>query len=119
MQEHAETVKGMAKSARSGPEAPAAAAPRQGSEAKAEPVTTWESRAIGPPLPRPAGGLRDPPEAATDDTTCVPESDDTTSVPESDDTVRIVEEPATAAASRGEAGLEGDRSLRELFWGED
>ena len=40
VQEHAETVKGMAKSARSGPEAPAAAAPRQGSEAKAEPVTT-------------------------------------------------------------------------------
>jgi hypothetical protein len=39
-------------------------------------------------------------------------------VPESDDTVRI-EEPATAGATRGDAEPEGDRSLRELFWGED
>lgn len=110
VQEHAETVKGMAKSTRSGPEAPAAAAPRQEPEAKAEPVTTGSTsgRSTGPQTVPPAGSAS--PEATTDDTTRVPESDDT---------VRIVEEPATAAASRGEADSEGDRSLRELFWGED
>lgn len=111
VQEHAETVKGMAKSARSGPEAPAAAAPRQGPETKAEPVTTESAsdRSSGPRTVSPAGSGSS--EATTDDTTRVPESDDT---------VRIVEEePATAAASRSEADSEGDRSLRELFWGED
>lgn len=110
VQEHAETVKGMAKSTRSGPEAPAAAAPRQEPEAKAEPVTTGSTsgRSTGPQTVPPAGSASS--EATTDDTTRVPESDDT---------VRIVEEPATAAASRGEADSEGDRSLRELFWGED
>lgn len=110
VQEHAETVKGMAKSARSGPEAPAAASPRQEPEAKAEPVLTQSAsgRSTGPQTAPPAGSGSS--EATTDDTTRVPESDDT---------VRIVEEPATAAASSGEADSEGDRSLRELFWGED
>jgi hypothetical protein len=38
-------------------------------------------------------------------------------VPDSEATVRI-DEPAPAAA-RSDGDAEGDRSLRELFWGED
>ncbi|MEX1264882.1 MAG: DivIVA domain-containing protein [Actinomycetota bacterium] len=41
-----------------------------------------------------------------------------TRVPESETTVHV-QEPAPATASRGDGDTEGDRSLRELFWGED
>jgi hypothetical protein len=41
-----------------------------------------------------------------------------TRVPESETTVRI-QEPAPTVTSRGDGDTEGDRSLRELFWGED
>jgi len=41
-----------------------------------------------------------------------------TRVPDSEPTVRI-DEPAPAGASRRDTEPEGDRSLRELFWGED
>ena len=59
VQEHAETVKGMAKSARSARGA-GRGCPRQGSEAKAEPVTTAVG-AIGPPRPDRPPEPRDPP----------------------------------------------------------
>jgi hypothetical protein len=39
-------------------------------------------------------------------------------LPEGEDTVRI-EEPATAGATRSDGDPESDRSLRDLFWGED
>ena len=119
VQEHAETVKGMAKSARSGPEAPAADASGPGSSRTAEqaqsgstgtsPVAAAAAASTSPPAPStPAAPSPGAPEATAEPTR----------VPESDDTVRI-EEPATAGATRGDAEPEGDRSLRELFWGED
>ncbi|MGZ8582034.1 MAG: DivIVA domain-containing protein [Actinomycetota bacterium] len=118
VQEHAETVKGMAKSSRSAPQEPAGAAtpgpvavPKaaQAEQAKAAPAAhVTESNG---PADAPA-----PSETANAGSS--EGSTEPTRVPESDDTVRL-EEPATAGASRGDAEPEGDRSLRELFWGED
>ena len=118
VQEHAETVKSMAKSARSGPEAPAAAASGPGSSRTTEQVQSGSTGAVpaaaaAPSTPPPAPSTPPAPSPEASEATAEP-----TRVPESDDTVRI-EEPATAGATRGDAEPEGDRSLRELFWGED
>jgi DivIVA domain-containing protein len=120
VQEHAETVKSMAKSARSGPEAPAAAASGPGSSLTAERARSGSTGAV----PAAAAAASTPPPAPSTPPAPSPEASEAeaeaepTRVPESDDTVRI-EEPATAGATRGDAEPEGDRSLRELFWGED
>jgi hypothetical protein len=50
------------------------------------------------------------------------EAEEPTQVPEADAAVQI-NEPEPAGVARGDAddegGAEGDRSLRDLFWGED
>jgi len=118
VQEHAETVKAMAKSARSGSEAPAAAASGPGSSSTTEQAPSGSTGTA----PAAAATASSPPPASPTPPPASPEASEAkaepTRVPESDDTVRI-EEPATAGATRGEAEPEGDRSLRELFWGED
>ena len=118
VQEHAETVKGMAKSARSGPEAPPAAASGPGSSRTAEQAQSGSTGAA--PVAAAAASTSPPaPSTPAAPSPVAPEATaEPTRVPESDDTVRI-EEPATAGATRGDAEPEGDRSLRELFWGED
>jgi DivIVA domain-containing protein len=109
VQEHAETVKDMARSSR-GPQAsvtggesapaPASAtsAPSTAPGAEAPPAAA-RSRSASEGAPQPAP---EPPPSRTSG---------------EQDTVRI-EEPATAGA-RADGDAEGDRSLRDLFWGED
>lgn len=106
VQEHAEAVKGMAKPARSAPKEPVRA-----TDAKAAPAVT-------PSPPERDASERKETEAAPRTVEAVDDDAGPTRLPESDDTVRI-EEPAAARSSRGDAEPEGDRSLRELFWGED
>jgi DivIVA domain-containing protein len=142
VQEHAEAVKGMAKSTR-----PASgrrsAKPALTSEAVAAETTSGEATAgISP-----AAGSADAetidarssaaPESARPESVRVAEpssesedvepsqhgsspspQDEPTTVPEPEPTVRL-EEPATAGATRSDGDPEADRSLRELFWGED
>ena len=132
VQEHAETVKGMAKSTRAAarptPSEPAASA----EPAAADPGAADGSATAADPAPREpastptaataAGAATAAAEAA--DVPDAPErafqpvaEPEPTRVPESEATVRI-DDPAPASA-RSEGDAEGDRSLRELFWGED
>ena len=117
VQGHAESVKGMAKASRASrssatPAAPAAPAPRPTPVAppKAVPEVASAGPATQPmeavrPSPRPK-----PPESA-------PEAEALTSI--------RVDEPATASVGAGDADEDGvqsdggDRTLRELFWGEE
>jgi DivIVA domain-containing protein len=100
VQGHAESVKGMSKAVRK----PAASS---------QPVT--------PPVPE------TPKDEAAPQATAVhepvePATEAPTKVPESDAAVRVAEpEPAAVARSDGDdaGGVDGDRSLRDLFWGED
>jgi DivIVA domain-containing protein len=139
VQEHAETVKGMAKStratARPAPNESATpvggAAPAVDPVVRAEPVSAPTPPASSPPAPASAVAAAEPeamqpepePEAMPEPEpeAMQPEHEPTeaepTRVPDSEATVRI-EEPAPAAA-RSDGDAEGDRSLRELFWGED
>lgn len=141
VQEHAETVKGMAKSARQAPaagarQAPAAPAVTAASSTPPAAVTEATTSAAAAPR-RPASSSADgsaseepAPRAASEapapnappPPTDEPGSDAPTRVPDSEPTVRI-DEPAPAGARsqgrRGDGDGEGDRSLRELFWGED
>jgi DivIVA domain-containing protein len=119
VQEHAETVKDMAKSSKR-PQAAAAAA----TESPAASVAPAASTA--PAAPAPATGAASEPEASSPASAPRPASGEqpkpadeaTPSRPSGgEDTVRI-EEPATAGA-RADREPEGDRSLRDLFWGED
>jgi DivIVA domain-containing protein len=92
VQGHAESVKGMSKAARK-PATPVSAAPpipaSSNTEATSDATAVQEATAAPAPVPVP--------EAA----------------------VSVVEpEPATAARS-DDGSVEGDRSLRDLFWGED
>jgi DivIVA domain-containing protein len=109
VQEHAETVKGMAKSSRPEP-APASAAGVSTPSTTSSGSRAAEARATEAPR---ASTSHD--EGIADVATDRPEP---TRVPDSEPTVRV-DEPATAGATRGDAEPEGDRSLRELFWGED
>ncbi|CAN5673385.1 hypothetical protein BH18ACT17_BH18ACT17_10280 [soil metagenome] len=154
VQEHAETVKTMAKSTRpptprattapakapatdmpaamgttvsSTQPAASATAPRTEESAAAAP-SAEASRSTQPPPPaevqpstpagvqptaRAAGAAQPARSEEPAGSAEVP-----TRVPDSDPTVRI-DEPAPAGASRRDTEPEGDRSLRELFWGED
>jgi DivIVA domain-containing protein len=142
VQEHAEAVKGMARSARpaptkSRPESPAVERTSQAAPATAE--ATAEAVAAGAadrPIVepssdearRPAGddasgatSIQEPvsaPSAGSVEQASEGDSREPTRVPEAEATVHV-EEPAPAAASRGKGDAEADRSLRELFWGED
>jgi DivIVA domain-containing protein len=113
VQGHAETIKGMAKASRPAPDAPPAApAPPEARAAKPAPAPAAPSE---PPATKdePPATMVEPPAAA-------PEP------PAPRDEPIRVDEPAPAAVARGEGDeepesnqAEGDRSLRELFWGED
>jgi DivIVA domain-containing protein len=120
VQSHAESVKGMAKASRAKPAAapsaaveaaPVAAAPVP-SPAPERPSTAAPSSDATQPMPpvRPQGST--PSEASG------------SSQPETASPIRV-EEPATASVSAGDsdddagAGDGGDRTLRELFWGEE
>jgi DivIVA domain-containing protein len=152
VQEHAEAVKGMAKSTRPASGRPSAK-PALTSEAVAAETTSGEATAgispaagsadaetidarssAAPESARPESAR---PESARPESVRVAEpssesedvepsqhgsspspQDEPTTVPEPEPTVRL-EEPATAGATRSDGDPEADRSLRELFWGED
>ena len=145
VQEHAEAVKGMAKSVRPasgrtsaklGPPATAtsaAAAPPVAAAVAAETATLVPPASAEALDPRDgahalSGATTDPAAAERSSGTdqehvsegdSSPSSDgEPTTVPEAEAAVRI-EEPAPAGVSRNDGDPEADRSLRELFWGED
>lgn len=114
VQGHAETVKSMAKTARTPPATPVAE-PRAAAPRTAEPTDASTST---PPVPAAPAAPAAAPELAPDST-----SDATMSLPRAEEEAPVrVEEPEPAAVGRGESEPEterGDDSLRELFWGED
>jgi DivIVA domain-containing protein len=108
VQEHAEAVKGMARSSKSATEASKPSPQERSAAAPADASSEARSAQSGG-APRSSTAAEDvgregspPSEGGSDD----------------EPTVRI-EEPTPAGASRSESDHEGDRSLRELFWGED
>jgi DivIVA domain-containing protein len=110
VQEHAETVKDMARSSRRPPTTvtagESATASATSDAAKAPEAEVSGTAAKSRPVPEEAAAepAGERPVARASD---------------GDDTVRIEEpEPATAGA-RADGESEGDRSLRDLFWGED
>jgi DivIVA domain-containing protein len=121
VQEHAETVKDMARSSRRAPAVPAstesAPPPEKRPDAATKPATTpiesrkGETSPEGTTEPATAGE-----PAAEEASKHAPQP--AVRLPEGEDTVRI-EEPATAGATRSDGDPESDRSLRDLFWGED
>jgi DivIVA domain-containing protein len=115
VQGHAETVKGMSKAVRKAP-APAA-------EAEATTVAPSQAPPTQPSAPSPAVQEQPPqPEPTAVQEAVKVEAEQPTQLPEADAAVRINEpEPAGVARGEGddEGGAEGDRSLRDLFWGED
>jgi DivIVA domain-containing protein len=150
VQEHAETVKGMAKSSRTAARTtpseaaasvtaaesatPVAAAPvapatptaptarAEGAPRKAEPTPAATPAAAGAPgVAAAAAETQAGPDASErasrPDASGPVAQPEPTRVPDSEATVRIDEPAPAAALSDGDA--EGDRSLRELFWGED
>lgn len=120
VQTHAESVKGMAKASRA---KPAATAP-PASPSSAPPVE-------GPVEPRQAAGGPAPQAPTSDSTQPMPPVKAAAGTPPAERAERApvapirVEEPATASVSAGDGdddagqGEGGDRSLRELFWGEE
>ncbi|MGH2629719.1 MAG: DivIVA domain-containing protein [Actinomycetota bacterium] len=141
VQQHAEAVKGMAKTSRTAASTPttssAAAAPAAaGAPGKATP--TARPAASGPeaderkaherkadeaaPSPEPTSEAEPGSETEARSGAEVDERagdvQAPTRVPDSEPTVRI-EEPAAARTARSDGEPEGDGSLRELFWGED
>jgi DivIVA domain-containing protein len=120
VQSHAESVKGMAKASRAKP----AAAPSAAVEAA--PVAAAPVPSPAPERPSPAAPSSDatqpmPPVRPQGST---PSEASGSSQPETASPIRV-EEPATASVSAGDsdddagAGDGGDRTLRELFWGEE
>jgi DivIVA domain-containing protein len=107
VQGHAESVKGMAREARAAAQAPV---PAEG--ATPEPVQAQMPEPAPEPEPEPEPAPQ--PERAELEVTVDPGT-------QAMEPVRI-DEPEPAAVGRSdpeEAGEEGDRSLRELFWGEE
>ena len=126
VQGHAETVKGMSKAARkpattqpAGEERGADSQPEAASAAEPSPAVIAAEKAPETPEPtKPAPASAAPPREATavqEPVTPAPEAP--TKVPESDAAVRVGE--SKPAASRDDDADGGDRSLRDLFWGED
>jgi DivIVA domain-containing protein len=121
VQGHAESVKGMAKASRSAaaPSRPIEAAPSPDDLA---PVSVEESEPEPEAEPRAQGPATQPMPPVSRD--YEPPADDTTSPADSVSEPIRVEEPATASVGAGDTDDEGapdggDRSLRELFWGEE
>jgi DivIVA domain-containing protein len=118
VQSHAESVKGMAKANRAKPAAATPPAP----EAAPEPAAEPPAQAAAPVAQVPASDATQPMPAvkpAAEPQPPVERAEQEPSAP-----IRV-EEPATASVSAGDAdddggpGEGGDRSLRELFWGEE
>jgi DivIVA domain-containing protein len=125
VQGHAESVKGMAREARAAssarpPTQPAAAAPMSGQDQVPQPVV--EPMEVPDAVADPAAGSLAGPESEPDAEPERPEAASAADPPtESMEPVRI-DEPEPASVGRAdpeEAAEEGDRSLRELFWGEE
>jgi DivIVA domain-containing protein len=118
VQEHAEQVRGMAKTAKRAPTTPAAAT-------KPQETATATPAAADPESSPPVAEAAAPPAAAATDAPpepkpAEPRAEPRKATPEA--TVRIEEpEPASVGRSESEADAppESDRSLRDLFWGED
>ena len=123
VQGHAETVKGMSKATRKPAAAataapavvPAEAAPTKAAPTKAAPTKAEPVKSSGQGS-APAREAAPAPEATAVQEPVAAETP--TRVPESDAAVRVGE-PEPAAAAREEDPADGDRSLRDLFWGED
>jgi DivIVA domain-containing protein len=113
VQEHAETVKDMAKSSKRPQAAAPTATESSATSASAASAAPAAAAAAEPEESSPATAPRPPsgeqPKRADEAAPSRPSG--------GEDTVRI-EEPATAGA-RADRESEGDRSLRDLFWGED
>ncbi len=117
VQEHAEQVRGMAKTAKRAPAptdtppaAPRAEAPTPKAEAAPTPPAPAATTSPASPTP-PAAAPAAPKPKPAEDRPAAPEP-----------TVRIEDpEPASVgrSESEGDAPAESDRSLRDLFWGED
>ncbi|MEO8423822.1 MAG: DivIVA domain-containing protein [Actinomycetota bacterium] len=132
VQGHAESVKGMAKASRSKPPAAASppAAPTLGTSPPAPPAPEPPSVSPAPAPESPRTGKSEAKVPASEATQPMPAVRPSPEPPESSgrDTkppIRV-EEPATASVgAAGESDDEsgqnegGDRSLRELFWGEE
>ena len=112
VQEHAEQVRGMAKTAKRAPAPPdtsPAASPAPKTEAASSPPAP--AATTPPPTPAKAEAPAAPTPKPVEDRPTAPEP-----------TVRIEDpEPASVgrSESEGDAPAESDRSLRDLFWGED
>ncbi|MEA2550410.1 MAG: DivIVA protein [Actinomycetota bacterium] len=106
VQEHAETVKGMVRVDRGSASPPLAAARRSAQSTPQSPPRT----ATRPPAPAETAPSRRP---TSDPRSTVP-------IAKVEEPIRV-EEPTTASARREDdsSGEGQDRSLRELFWGED
>jgi DivIVA domain-containing protein len=120
VQSHAESVKGMAKASRAKP----AAAPAAPAVAAPAAPTPTPPRSAAPERPSPAAPASDatqPMPAVRPQATTPSEA---STQPETASPIRV-EEPATASVSAGDSdddagsGDGGDRTLRELFWGEE
>jgi DivIVA domain-containing protein len=112
VQGHAESVKGMARASRS-----AAKSGRPASEPAAQPGAV----AAPPAEPAKGSGAQEPPRG--DEGTKPAQARAPVSDPRSTEPIRV-QEPATASIGAGEGDDEGsqadgDRTLRELFWGEE
>jgi DivIVA domain-containing protein len=107
VQEHAETVKGMVRVDRASASPPVAAARRPARSTPPSPPRT----ATRPPAPAETAPSKRP---TSDPRSTVP-------IAKVDEEPIRVEEPTTASARREDdsSGDGQDRSLRELFWGED
>ena len=117
VQEHAEQVRGMAKSGKRAP-APTDTPPAAPRAPKTEEAPTPKTEAATTP---PAPAATTPPTQAEAPVAPKPKpAEDHPTAPEP--TVRIEDpEPASVgrSESEGDAPAESDRSLRDLFWGED
>jgi DivIVA domain-containing protein len=115
VQGHAESVKGMAREARAAAQAPV---PAEG--ATPEPAQAQMPEPVQAQMPEPAPEPEPEPEPDPQPERAELEVTDDPGT-QAMEPVRI-DEPEPAAVGRSdpeEAGEEGDRSLRELFWGEE
>jgi len=122
VQSHAESVKGMAKASRAKPAA-APPAPVAQTPAGTSPAPTSSAASEHPSPAAPTSDATQPmPRVGSHGAT--PSEASGSSQPETASPIRV-EEPATASVSAGDSdddagsGDGGDRTLRELFWGEE
>jgi DivIVA domain-containing protein len=116
VQGHAESVKGMAKASRaSRSSAPSVAAPAPAPAPEPAPRKTAQDATPAAPTTQPMQVIR--PAASPEPSGPTPEAEAPMSI--------RVEEPATASVGAGDSDEDseksdgGDRTLRELFWGEE